>query len=72
MISFPATSWRRDSRRSLIAKAVICLSFFDQLLCIFHIDAGLLTLALYIRTTAAVLIRSLIMDQAGLLSRSGK
>ena len=50
-----------------IAKAVICLSFFDQLLCIFHIDAGLLTLALYIRTTAAVLIRSLIMDQAGLL-----
>ena len=72
MISFPATSWRQGIQTLFIAEAVICLAFFDQLLCIFHVDAGLLTLTLYIRTTAAVLIRSLIMDQTGLLSVSGK
>ena len=50
----------------LIAEAVVSLSFFDQLLCILHVNTGLLALTLHIRTATAVLIRTLIMDQTGL------
>ena len=45
----------------LRAEAVISLSLFDQLLRIFHIDAGRFAFALDIRTVPAVLVGSLIV-----------
>ena len=57
----------QGSQSLLITEAIVCLALIDQLLGIFHIDTGLHTLTLYVRTVAAVLIRSLIMYQSGLL-----
>ena len=54
----------------LIAEAVIGLSLFDQLFGIFQIDALLLTFALHIGAHAAVLVRSLVMDESRLLKGS--
>ena len=44
-----------------ITEAVICFAFFNQLLSIFHVDTGFYTVTLYIRTNAAIFVRSLIM-----------
>ena len=57
----------QGSQSLLITEAIICLALIDQLLGIFHIDTGLHTLTLHVRTIAAVLIGSLIMYQSGLL-----
>ena len=57
----------QGSQSLLITEAIVCLALIDQLLGIFHIDTGLHTLTLYVRTVAAVLIGSLIMYQSGLL-----
>ena len=51
----------------LIAEAVISFAFFNQFLCVLQINTGLLTFTLYVRTAAAVLVRTIVMDQSGLL-----
>ena len=45
----------------LIAETVICFALIDELLRIFHIDSGLHSLTLYIRTVSAVLIGTFVM-----------
>ena len=54
----------------LVTEAVICLPLLNQLFSIFHVNAGLHTLALYIRTVSAVLVRSLIVYKSRLLQRA--
>ena len=54
----------------LIAEAIISLSLFYQLLCILHINSGSLALTLNIRTAAAILVWSLIVDQTGFFQGS--
>ena len=49
------------------AEAIVSVSLLDQLLRIFQIDAGSLSLALDIRADAAVFIRSFIVEKAGAL-----
>ena len=70
MISSPFTVFLKDSRRSGVSEAVICFSFFYQLLCILHINSGSLALTLNIRTAAAILVWSLIVDQTGFFQGS--
>ena len=72
MISSPSTSVFRLFQTLLITEAVICFAFFNQLLRIFHVDAGFLTVTLYIRANAAVLVRTLIMLQTGFFQWYGK
>ena len=48
------------------AEAVVCLAFFYELFRVLHVDSGFLALTLDIRTIASVLVRTLVMDQAGL------
>ena len=63
---FPFHYFRLKGRKSLlIAKAIICFSFFDQFSGILHINAGFDPLALYIGSIAAVFVRPLVMLQAG-------
>ena len=50
----------------LCTKAVICLPFFNQFLCIFQINSGRLTLTLNIRTNSSVFVWSLIVYQTSL------
>ena len=54
----------------LVTETIISLTFLDQLFCIFQINAAGLTLALHIGAKAAILVRTFIMDQTGLLERS--
>ena len=49
------------------AEAIVSVSLLDQLLRIFQIDAGSLSLALDIWADAAVFIRSFIVEKAGAL-----
>ena len=51
----------------LVAEAVICLAFFNQLFRVLHIDACRLALTLHIGAHAAVLVRTLVMLQASFL-----
>ena len=44
-----------------VTEAVICLTLLHKLLCILHVDTGLHTLTLYIRSKALILIRTLIV-----------
>ena len=48
-------------------EAVICLPLINQLLCIFQVYAGCLAFTLDIGTHPAVLIRTFVVDQAGIL-----
>ena len=46
------------------AEAVVSITLFNKLLCIFEIDSGCLSLTLYVRTYAAVLVRTFIVKKS--------
>ena len=52
-----------------VTETIVGIALLHQLFCIFQIDAGGLAFTLDIRAVSPVLIRSLVMDEAGLLKR---
>ena len=53
----------------LVAEAVVGVPLLDELFCVLQVDAGLISLALYIGAHSPVLVRPFIVDKPGLFER---